>query len=180
MTPPPAPLPLPDPPLRDGDVQLRPWRLEDAPALAAAWTDPEIERWTGVPPQRDETVAARWIRGDADRRARGLSLDLVVELDGAVVGEVGLVGFEHATGRAEIGWWTAAEGRGRGVASRAAALVAEWAVSELDLDLLVAVCDAGNPASGAVARSAGFHLAARDGTVERWVFGPAAGATLHP
>jgi len=42
--------------------------VADAPVLAAAWADPEIARWTGVPPQRDVVYAARWIRGDADRQ----------------------------------------------------------------------------------------------------------------
>ena len=58
--------PLPDPPLRSGDLLLRPWQVDDAPALVAAWADPEIQRWTGCPTRRDLA------RGRAvDRRRRG-------------------------------------------------------------------------------------------------------------
>jgi RimJ/RimL family protein N-acetyltransferase len=136
---------------------LRPWRLEDAPALVAAWADPEVQRWTGVPEQRDLAAAERWIAGDAQRRRRWLSLDLVVERGGVVAGEVGLSSIERQTGTAEIGWWTAPAHRRRGVASTAVELVARWAETELGLDLH-ARCDPANPASAAVARRAGVRV----------------------
>ena len=149
-------LPLPDPPLVDGDLLLRPWQLADAPVLVAAWADPEVARWTGVPEASDLSAAERWIVGDAARRQRGLSLDLVVVVRDEVVGEVGLVSFEADAGTAEIGWWLTAAHRGQGHASRAVSLLTDWAVHELAVDRLVARCHRSNPASGAVARRAGF------------------------
>jgi RimJ/RimL family protein N-acetyltransferase len=59
-----------------GAVALRPWRPADAPALAAAWADPDIARWTAVPEDRSVEAAARWIAGWDERRRRGLALDL--------------------------------------------------------------------------------------------------------
>lgn len=172
------PLPLPDPALREGPLVLRPWSADDAGALAAAWADPEIARWTGVPSRHDEAAARRWIGGDADRRARGLALDLVIERAGEVVGEVGLSGVDTDEGRAEIGWWVAPDHRGGGIATSAAALVAAWAVAELDLDVVVARCHRDNPASGAVARAAGFRPVGEEGPARVWAFGAEAGATL--
>jgi RimJ/RimL family protein N-acetyltransferase len=151
-----AALPLPDPPLADGELLLRPWRIGDAPELVAAWGDPDIGRWTGVPEQRDLAAAERWIAGDLARRQRGLSLDLVIETGGLVVGEVGLVGFQAADSTAEVGWWLARAHRGRGHASRAVRLLTDWAVDELSVGALVARCHRANPAAGAVARRAGF------------------------
>ena len=176
-------IPLPDPPLRhpndvepEGEVQqkrrvspagskqlgllLRPWCPDDAPALVAAWADPEIQRWTRVPAVRDRAAAERWIADDGGRRQRGFSLDLVVECGGVVAGEVGLSSFDRAAGTAEIGWWTAAEHRGQGVASTAGALVVGWALEALHLVSLIARCDVANPASVAVARRSGamVHL----------------------
>ncbi len=147
-------IPLPDPPLRSGDLVLRPWRLEDAPALVAAWADPEIQRWTGVPDRRDLEAAERWIAGDDERRRRWLSLDLVAERDGDLVGEVGLSSIDRAAGVAEIGWWTAAGRRREGVASTAAGLVVPWASERLRLTC-AARCDPANPGSVAVAERAG-------------------------
>jgi RimJ/RimL family protein N-acetyltransferase len=149
-------LPIPDPPLVDDELLLRPWRMADAPVLVAAWADPDVARWTGVPEARDLTAAERWIAGDARRRQHGLSLDLVLDVRGDVVGEVGLTAFDTATGEAEVGWWLGPGHRGVGYASRAVRLLTEWAVDELSVEHLVARCHRANPASGAVARRAGF------------------------
>ena len=146
-------IPWPDPPLRAGDLLLRPWHPDDAPALVAAWADPEIQRWTGVPAARDLAAAARWITGDAERRRRGLSLDLVIARGGEVAGEVGLSRFDLAGRTVELGWWTAPEHRGVGLASTAAALLARWTEATLGLTP-VARCHPANPASLAVARHA--------------------------
>ena len=145
---------LPDPPLRSGDLLLlRPWRMEDAHALVAAWADPEIQRWTGVPEARDLAAAERWIAGDEERRARDLSLDVVVERSGEVVGEVGLSSIDRGAGTVEVGWWTAAAHRRQGVATAAATLLVAWTHEHLGL-CAVARCDAANPGSVAVAESA--------------------------
>src|SRR5690606_14067747 len=125
--------------------------------LARAWADPEVARWTGVPPTPDEAYARRWIGGCCHRRAEGLALDLALDVDGLVVGEVGLAGIDCGRGLAEVGWWVAQGHRGKGLASTAVSLFARWAVEELCVDGVVARCAAGNPASGAVARRAGFE-----------------------
>jgi len=150
------PVPLPDPPLADGQITLRPWEPGDASHLSAAWSDPEVTRWTGVPSRTDLEAARRWIAGDADRRARGLSLDLVIDVDGEVAGEVGLAGLDVAAGTAEIGWWVRPSHRGQRLASRSAELLAAWALDELHVQSIVARCHPSNPASGGVARAAGF------------------------
>lgn len=147
-------IPLPDPPLRSGALVLRPWAIDDAPALVTAWADEEIQRWAGVPARRDLAAAERWIAGDAARRARDLSLDLVVWGAGRVVGEVGLSSLDRERGTVEIGWWTLAVDRGQGIASTASALLVAWASSALGVAAL-ARCDPANPASVAVARRAG-------------------------
>jgi RimJ/RimL family protein N-acetyltransferase len=178
MTQVPLSVPLPDPPLVEGPVVLRPWELLDAADLVAAWADPDIARWTGVPPGTDDDAARRWISGDAHRRARGLTLDLVIEVDDEVVGEVGLAEIDPEKATAEIGWWIAPHRRGEGLAARAASLVASWAVEELCVDVVVARCHRANPASAGVAKSAGFSSAGRDGDVDVWRFCPGGGATL--
>jgi hypothetical protein len=48
-------IPIPDPPLSDDTVALRPWTADDVPAIAAICQDAEIPRWTIVPtPYSDE------------------------------------------------------------------------------------------------------------------------------
>jgi RimJ/RimL family protein N-acetyltransferase len=151
-------IPLPEPPLRSGDLVLRPWHLDDAPALVTAWADPDIQRWTAVPANRDLAAAERWIAGEAERRIRWLSFDLVVDRGGDVAGEVGLSSIDRPGRTADIGWWTSAEHRREGVATAAVSLLARWAESTL-LMSLVARCDPANPASVAVAHGAGIRVA---------------------
>jgi RimJ/RimL family protein N-acetyltransferase len=134
---------------------LRPWERADAPALVAAWADREIQRWTSVPERRDLAAAERWIAGDGARRERWLSLDLAVVVGSDVVGEVGLSSFDRVTRTADIGWWTAPDNRGRGIATIAAGLLVAWATSDLGLTAVIARCDARNPASVTVARGSG-------------------------
>lgn len=173
-----APVPLPDPPLTEGRLTLRPWRPADAGALEAAWSDPEIARWTAVPDEPSHALAGRWIEGDADRRARGLSLDLVIEVAGAVVGEVGLSSIDVCSRTAEIGWWVAPEHRGEGLAATGASLVARWAIEELCVDTVVARCALGNPASSVVAQAAGFERWPAEGSGDVWGYTATTGATL--
>jgi RimJ/RimL family protein N-acetyltransferase len=132
----------------------------------AAWADPEVARWTRVPPRCDEAFARHWIEGDDQRRAAGLSLDLVVDVGGQVVGEVGLSAIDAQAGRADIGWWIAADHRRQRYAVRAVRLVAAWAVEVALVEALVARCHPDNPGSSAVAERAGFteRPVAPDGT----------------
>jgi RimJ/RimL family protein N-acetyltransferase len=155
----------PAPPLTGESVVLRPWRSDDAPALVAAWADPEIRRWAEVPAETGLDAASIWITGQALRRERRMALDLaVVDADGSVVGEVGLSSFDERRGAALIGWWTAADARGRGVATEAVALLTGWALGgQLGLSVVVARVDAANVASLAVARRAGYSEVAGGG-----------------
>ncbi len=93
---------------------------------------------------------------------------------------MGLASFDATMRTAEIGWWVASRHRGAGLATRAAALLAGWAVAELCVDVVLARCAPANPASGRVARAAGFDLLHRGDDAEVWCFGATAGATLGP
>jgi RimJ/RimL family protein N-acetyltransferase len=157
-------IPLPEPALGDDRIELRPWgAAHDADALVAAWADPEIRAWAAVPEVADHRVAARWIAGEAERRRRGLAIDLVVierQRPDDVVGEVGLSGFGHRAGgsrSAEIGYWVRSDRRGRGLATRSVGLVCAWAFEVLRLDVIVARIAGGNSASARVASAAGFR-----------------------
>lgn len=155
-------IPLPDPPLADGVVRLRPWVADDAPALLAAWQDDEIRRWTAVPSEPTLAQAQRWIAGDTGRRERGLALDLVVapcdeHAPATVLGEVGLVPLAGGPNRAEAGWWVAPDHRRQGIATRAVTLFAHWVAGSLGFELFASV-DADNPPSIWVAESAGLRL----------------------
>jgi len=175
----PRAFPLPAPPLvdRDRGVALRPWRPDDAAALADAWAVADIAAQAAVPGGGAVADARRWIDGAEARRQVGLSLDLVVgPPDGEEVwGEVGLSRLRLTAGDAgrdevEIGWWVRPAHRRRGVATAGAGLLARWAVAGTGVDRLVARIVRGATGSEAVATGIGLRrLAPLDDTRDLWV-----------
>lgn len=169
--------PLPWPPLADPSTQigLRPWGAgeDDPSALAAAWVDPEVARWTSVPPEPSVEAARQWIRGEEVRRSRGLAMDLVIsQLDDprTIHGEVGLIMVEPEKGWAELGYWLTPEARGAGRAGASAALFAEWVLRELPVNRLFARTQPDNPKAGRVATAAGLVRAGELETgTEVWI-----------
>jgi RimJ/RimL family protein N-acetyltransferase len=179
-----GPFPLPDPPLETPRLRLRPWRPADAAALVSAWADPEVARWTGVPAVADLAVATRWIAGTAALRDSGASLDLVIEVNGAVAGEVGAVAVPDDPVTVEVGWWLGAAHRGQGLAREAVRLFTGWLLGSTGPGVAAAIarCATGNPAAGRVAAGSGFRLAGNTegGDLEVWRAGRGGGAgTLH-
>ena len=99
---------------------LRPWRSSDVAALIAAHRDPTLRRWTGSA-LHDEADATRWVQAQQRGWAAGTRFGFAV-VDSAparLVGNVVLKGIQPGKPSAEVGYWTAAHARGRGVATRA-------------------------------------------------------------
>jgi len=150
---------LPSTRLEDGAVLLRPWENDDAPALARACQDPEIPRWTVVPSPYSETTARSWIELQAERRASGEAAELAV-IDAAssrLTGAVGIVLTDRPHRRGEVGYWIAAEARGRGLATRAVRLIARWGFETLSLARIELLAHPDNHVSQRVAVAAGFR-----------------------
>jgi RimJ/RimL family protein N-acetyltransferase len=154
---------LPYPPLRDGPLRLRPPADRDAGLVHEACRDPQILRYTRIPPDYDRADARAFVAGAEARRRAGISIEMIVtdRDDGELCGVVGLVVDRHDQARAEIGYWTHPAHRGRGIARGALMLLSAWALGPgrfIRLDLTASVR---NAASLAVVRGTGF---VREGT----------------
>ena len=150
-------IPLPDPPLTDGDILLRPWERRDVAAVTEACQDPEIPRWTVVPHDYTERHARDFISHTAGDVAAGRELAMaVVDADDGVLGAIGLSNFDWADMKGEIGYWVVPEARRREVGSRATRMVAEWALTRLGLERLELLAHPENEASQRLAERAGF------------------------
>jgi RimJ/RimL family protein N-acetyltransferase len=159
-------IPLPNPPLTDGEIRLRPWERRDVAAVAAACQDPEIPRWTVVPPNYTERHARDFIAGTGSDIAAGRELPLaIVDMDDSVLGALGLSNFEWHDLKGEIGYWMAAESRRRGIGARATRMLAVWALTSLGLERLELLANPENEASLRLAERAGFT---REGTLRRY------------
>jgi RimJ/RimL family protein N-acetyltransferase len=165
------------PTLRDGDLVLRPMRPEDADAITAACQDPEIPRWTFVPSPYARADAEQFIARNAEEAAAGKTVNLLAvdARDGRLLGSFGLMEIGREPGYGEIGYWVAGGARGRGIATRATRLLADWARTELGLSRLEILPHKDNTPSRRVAEKAGFRdsgalMAAPRGGVEEPVF----------
>lgn len=155
-----AELPLPDPPLADDLVALRPWRSSDVPKKLMAFADPLVDRfvWRRLEPYT-ESDAADFLERTRTARRRGSELHLALVLADDttdVLGGISLNDVDLDQRRAGIGYWVASEWRGRGIATRAVRLLARWAFDELALARLEISCGPDNFASQRVAERCGF------------------------
>jgi RimJ/RimL family protein N-acetyltransferase len=149
--------PIEPPTITDGDLTLRPPEPADADAVTAACQDPDIQRWTFVPSPYRPEHAAGWIAGAPGEAAAGASVSLLAVEEGRVVGSFGLMEIDQQRGYGEIGYWVAAEARGRGLATRGTRLLHEWATGSLGLTKLEILPHEDNTASRKVAERAGYR-----------------------
>ncbi|MFD6908587.1 GNAT family N-acetyltransferase [Streptomyces sp. NPDC060077] len=150
--------------LTTGGLTLRPWTPEDAAVLAELYRDEALRRWASAP-VHDETDAARWVAEQRRGWETGERLAFAVEETGSPgtrpAGNVVLKSRATPSSSAEVGYWTAAHARGRGVAPRAVTALADWAFATfareglLRLELLHQV---DNAPSCRVAEKSGFAL----------------------
>ncbi|MEU6721957.1 GNAT family N-acetyltransferase [Nonomuraea sp. NPDC046802] len=134
---------FPEPTASAPELRLRPWRAEDVAALVAAHRDPLLRRRLTAP-LAGEADARRWIDDQSRGWAEGVRFSFAVLECGHPVGHVVVKCGADPTS-AEVGYWTSAEVRGRGIAPRALEAVSRWALGPqcamplVRLDLLHAV-----------------------------------------
>lgn len=108
-------------------LTLRPWHDDDAAALITVVGDPLLERWTRVR-AGDPGEARQWLEAQHAGRRTGSRFSFAVFDDaGKLVGNVALKRPDPAADDAEVGYWTAASARGRGIAPRALGSLTRWA-----------------------------------------------------
>ncbi len=151
-------LPWPDPPLADDVVRLRPWSDADVDAAHAATQDPLIPRFTRIPERQTKEQLRAFIADRDTQRLAGELLACVIAdpASDALLGSVALLRFDWDEHRCEVGYWLAPQARGRGVATRAVALLARWALREIGIARVAITTDVDNVASQAVAERCGF------------------------
>ncbi|MFK4070551.1 GNAT family N-acetyltransferase [Streptomyces sp. NPDC029674] len=147
---------------------LRPWSMDDTPALVEVFRDPTMRRWipaaTAVETEGD---AQQWVRYEQDGWATGERFGFAVlearpdSSHGQLLGGVLLK--EAAAGKesAEVGYWTSAPARGKGVASRALETLTDWAFNTMGADglkHLELLHQVDNVASCRVAEKTGFNF----------------------
>ena len=156
--------PLPPARFDLGDAVLRWSEVGDAPRLAAAAraSFEHLRPWmtwaTSLDVMTDPAMAA-FLTGAIEKRAEGteVAYSLWTPDERTVLGGAGIHDRVGA-GSLEIGYWLAASATGRGLVTRAAALLTDAALAAEGVERVEIHCDEANARSAAVAARLGYRL----------------------
>ncbi len=144
-------------------VRLRPLRLEDASSIYASIEESraEIARWMDwCRPGYDLVATEKWIAATARARQDGTGFEFGIFGPQGFLGTIGVNQINPHERFANVGYWVRTSATGRGTATAAVKLVAQWAFLSTELQRLEIVAAVDNAASRRVAEKAG---AAREG-----------------
>lgn len=136
---------------------------EDAEAIAAYRSDPEVHRYQGW--QRTDVESVRAEIEEMARREPGdpgwVQLSVIERASGRLVGDVGLCGIPGEPGVVKVGYTIAPPYQGRGYGTEAMRALVAFAFDELGVEVVRAYADAENVASHRVAEKIGMRLVER-------------------
>ncbi|GAA2323448.1 GNAT family N-acetyltransferase [Streptomyces kunmingensis] len=152
-------------PLGDGSAELRPLESWHAEELLRHFDRGREFIGRFIPFGRDATdtdSARALIQRYAAKRAADSGSLHGIWLDGELVGGVLFRTFDATAGTCEIGCWLEPAATGRGLITRAARVLVDWAIEERGIHRVEWMAAAGNTASLNVARRLGMR---RDGVL---------------
>ncbi len=145
---------------------LRPHVLQDFPAFAAMWMDPNVTTYIGGVPSTREIAWGRLHRYAGHWALLGFGYWAVFEkATGSFVGDVGFGDFMREMepsldNKPELGWVFATHAQGRGFATEAITAAIAWKHQHYAGATISAIVDPANAASLRVAEKCGFQRVA--------------------
>lgn len=149
--------------LTDQVVTIRPWRETDAPELFAAIRESatQVGRWLDwVDKHKAAEDTRQWIVGTLERikRHEGYDYGLFDAKGLRVLGGVGLNRVSTADRMAGLGYWVRTSAGRRGLATRAARLLARHALTQGGFHRIEILAAVENHPSQVVAKKVGAHF----------------------
>ena len=117
-----------------------------------------LARWLAWAHGYSLETARTFIVKEREGYASGASLTLGLEVEGQLVGVIGLNWIDWRLREAEIGYWLAERHNGRGIMTRACRTLIDHAFGSLCLRRIVIQAAAGNLPSRAIPERLGFRL----------------------
>jgi len=137
---------------------LEPWQAEEFLTHLDRARD-AVDPWIPWASRNKDLDSARaTLQRYADLAARDAGRLYGIWLDGTLVGGTMFVHFDATAGTAEIGCWLEPAGQGRGLITRAARHLIDWAVRERGIHRIEWLTRPDNTASSNVARRLGMRL----------------------
>jgi ribosomal-protein-alanine N-acetyltransferase len=139
---------------------IRTLTAEDAPSLAAIWSDPDVTRFMGGPRDYEQTyrdLLSEAAEGNAD--PADTTYPVIERASGRIVGDCGFLKKEvEGEAETELIYVFAMSAWGKGYATEAARALCTLAARKLRLPRLVALIDPEHAASARVAQKAGMRF----------------------
>jgi ribosomal-protein-alanine N-acetyltransferase len=152
--------------LRGPHLTLRLPDPDDAPALLALASDPEVTRWFSWGPYTSVEEPLAWIAAQEAQREAGGHLDFVVhDREHGPIGVTGLAELSRRDRRAMVGTWFGRAHWGTGANAESKALVAHLAFELCGLERVGAYSNPENARSATALERIGFT---REGTLRGW------------
>ena len=140
-------------------IRIRPYRLDDAPAIWEAVRESmrELQQWMPwCHPGYSIEESRSWLGVQVPAFQQRTTFEFAITTDeGRYLGGCGLNQIDVLNQRANLGYWVRSSAAGRGVATTATELMRDWGFANTDLvriEILVAI---GNVASRRVAEKSG-------------------------
>ncbi|MEU8888779.1 GNAT family protein [Streptomyces sp. NPDC048442] len=136
---------------------LEPWRAEEFLAHIDRGRD-FIGQYIGMPDINKDLASARgFLQNYAEKSAADAGQIFGIWLDGTLVGGVMFRLFDAKAGTCEIGCWLEPSAAGRGLITKACAVLIDWAVDERGIHRVEWVAASENTASINVAKRLGMQ-----------------------
>lgn len=103
-------------------MKLEPLSSQHTASLLRLANHPDVAKTSGVPSPCDEQQVKLW--GEMSLQSQGIEKHFAIVLEGQIVGCCILKKIDWLSGCAELSYWLGVDYWGRGIASRAAALLA--------------------------------------------------------
>lgn len=139
---------------------LRPFCLEDAPAMFRNWaSDPEVTKhltWaTYQTVDTAQEILTQWTKNYADPAWYQWAIEL--KAFGEPIGSISVVSHDDQTELAHIGYCIGKAWWGQGITSEALQAVMDFLFDRVGVNRIESMHDPNNPASGAVMRKCGMR-----------------------
>ena len=160
--------PISEPVLVDKALMLRPWHLDDVPAVFDICQDPTIQEFTTVPVPYTREIAELWIRTSPQKYLEREKISLAGIRNGELALSISLHSIHEFDHVGEIGYWVSPQARGEGLASLAVEMLTDFAFA-IGFRRITAITLPENMASQKTLLNAGFELETvlRDGMTRR-------------
>lgn len=142
--------------LAGNKLQLRPFTLDDAPRVSELLNNWNVASMLArVPFPYAEKDAQTWIGSHKENRANSTDWPFAIETKAGLVGTIGIHRTEPSI--MEFGYWIGEPYWGKGIASEASRVLADFAFDILGAERLTSGHFTENPASGRVLVKTGFE-----------------------